>query len=201
MYYSFSLSSTTRYNMRKDNVLVHARFRNMYGLRSMRVLGSKLWNNLPNNVGVCKDYFQFKEHMKKWHSHCQCNCCLMWSLKLIWCHHFLTCTWSHPFSLIIKEVITFLRFEKNVVSLGIVAIVHPWKNNGNRFPQEILAFYCGLERFIAGAILVTRQYFQNQSTYITKTPLNSQNFIGNDSSMAGCWKTCRNLLISICLFL
>ena len=84
----------TGYNdcMRRDIVLVHARFRNMYGLRLMRVLGPKLWNKLPNDLRVCEDYFKFKEHLKKWHSHCQCNCCLMCSLKLIWCHHFLTCT-------------------------------------------------------------------------------------------------------------
>ena len=37
-----------------------------FGLRSFSYFGSKLWNDLPNNIKKSKDIDEFKSHLKLW---------------------------------------------------------------------------------------------------------------------------------------
>jgi hypothetical protein len=43
-------------------------------------------------------------------------------------------------------------YRKSVDSLGVVVPVQQGRDHGCRFPQEVLAFRCGFESFMAGAI-------------------------------------------------
>ena len=136
---------------------------------------------VQNDSNVNQFYFSFGQHASET-SDVNKDIPLHWNSTLLNGGHYL------PY------------IEKNNNSLGIVVPVHTWKNHGYRFPQEILGFYCGFESFMAGAIL---DYWSQGNIfkikkYITKNTIkNYLNFVGSDSSVAGCWKTSGSSLINI----
>ena len=56
-----------------QNISSQKQFQHNFGTRSIRVLGPKIWNNLPNHVKSVETLSQFKLFMKTWDG-VKCNC-------------------------------------------------------------------------------------------------------------------------------
>ena len=46
-----------------------------HGIESLSFLGSKLWNNLPDELKNIKTLPSFKRHIKEWKDNCNCRLC------------------------------------------------------------------------------------------------------------------------------
>ena len=67
-------------NTRRDNqankLIVQTQISKRYGTNTLRSLGPKIWNCLPNDIRTSTSLFSFKELIKTWSGpQCKCNKC------------------------------------------------------------------------------------------------------------------------------
>ena len=58
-------------------LLVKTQNTKRYGSNTLRALGPKIWNDLPNNIRAASNLTLFKELIKTWSGpECRCNACV-----------------------------------------------------------------------------------------------------------------------------
>ncbi len=70
------------YGLRDVNLLIQPKFKTVtYGHNNIKYQGSKLWNNLPNDLKKKNSLSSFKCEIQKWSGpECHCGYCLQCSL-------------------------------------------------------------------------------------------------------------------------
>ena len=62
-----------------------------YGYKSLKVLGPKIWNNLPHHVKSTENFDTFKNFFKNWDGNLfKCNLCTKWYLLIQFVLFFIT---------------------------------------------------------------------------------------------------------------
>ena len=70
------LTSKNNARVRPFDLLVKNRRTATYGDKSLKALGPKIWNALPENVKCETSLSKFKEYIKSWSGQtCKCNMC------------------------------------------------------------------------------------------------------------------------------
>ena len=71
----FTMNTNSDRNATK--LLVKTQNTKRYGSNTLRALGPKIWNDLPNNIRAASNLTLFKELIKTWSGpECHCNACL-----------------------------------------------------------------------------------------------------------------------------
>ena len=61
---------------RPHNLEVNAHKTTRYGEKSLRTLGPKIWNLLPEHIKAEHNFAKFKQHISQWFGpECKCNLC------------------------------------------------------------------------------------------------------------------------------
>ena len=59
-----------------NNLEIKRRKTTTYGSKSLSILGSRIWNNLPSHLKCAESLLSFKRMIKKWDgTKCMCNDC------------------------------------------------------------------------------------------------------------------------------
>ena len=59
-----------------NKLIVQTQLSKKYGNNTLRSLGPKIWNSLPNEIRTSNSLFSFKELIKIWSGpQCKCNKC------------------------------------------------------------------------------------------------------------------------------
>ena len=73
---SFFMQGNHEYELRRSNTFTRPRPRTThFGLNSLKNYGSKLWNDIPNNLRNIEDYRVFQKMLSSWNNICHCNTC------------------------------------------------------------------------------------------------------------------------------
>ena len=66
-----------RYNLRHPSIFLRENVNSTYhGSESIRILGPKIWELLPESIRSAENLFSFQEQIKKWKvEHCPCRLC------------------------------------------------------------------------------------------------------------------------------
>ena len=68
--------NTRRSETGTDKLVVQSQISMKYGSYSLRSLGPKIWNKLPNEIKSCENLLIFKKMIMNWSGpHCQCGSC------------------------------------------------------------------------------------------------------------------------------
>ena len=66
----------TRMDNQANKLVVQSQSSKKYGTDTLRSLGPKIWNSLPNNIRSSNNLYSFKELIKAWSGpQCKCNKC------------------------------------------------------------------------------------------------------------------------------
>ena len=72
------LTCESNYSMRRGHQIMQPKVHTeKYGINSFRYEGAKIWNNLPNDVKSVESVSDFKNAVKQFYKHCECNMCTM----------------------------------------------------------------------------------------------------------------------------
>ena len=66
----------TRRDNQSSNLIVQSQSSKKYGTDTLRSLGPKIWNSLPNDIRSSNSLYSFKKLIKAWSGpQCKCNKC------------------------------------------------------------------------------------------------------------------------------